>query len=59
MSAQSITFRSRAEREKEVLLVQNYREIGIAAIAAASQAVRSKPKADNDAAALPALAAAE
>jgi hypothetical protein len=59
MSAQSITFRSRAEREKEVLLVQNYREIGIAAIAAASQAVRAKPKADNDTATLPVLAAAE
>lgn len=40
MKPQSATFRSKSERENEVNLVRNYREIGIAAIAAASHACR-------------------
>ncbi|MEF2550662.1 hypothetical protein VQ042_04685 [Aurantimonas sp. A2-1-M11] len=37
-SSKTIEFRSRSEREREILLERNYREIGNRAIAAASQA---------------------
>lgn len=40
MKPQPAPFRSKSERENEVNLLSNYREIGIAAIAAASQAAR-------------------
>lgn len=47
MSQHHFTFRSKSDRDRESNLVRNYREIGIAAIAAASQACR-KDKAAND-----------
>lgn len=40
MNQPHVAFRSKSERERESNLLSNYREIGIAAIAAASQACR-------------------
>ena len=40
MTAQNIAFRSKTEREKEIKLLEQYKQIGIAAIAAAAAAVR-------------------
>lgn len=44
MHSETPAFRSKREREKEVMLVKNYRDIGISAIAAASNACRSARK---------------
>ncbi|MBP0614267.1 hypothetical protein [Jiella mangrovi] len=40
MTKDTLQFRSRRERENEIDLVRNYRDIGHPAIAAASQAAR-------------------
>lgn len=40
MAPQHVAFRSQSEREKEKKLLVHYRQIGIAAIAAAAAAVR-------------------
>jgi hypothetical protein len=46
MTQDNLQFRSRRERENEVDLVRNYRDIAVPAIAAASQAARAgKPNA--------------
>ncbi|MCB8836028.1 hypothetical protein [Aurantimonas sp. VKM B-3413] len=46
MKRDTIQFRSKREREQEVDLKRNYKEIGIPAIAAASRACRAaKPEA--------------
>ena len=42
MSENSAKFRSKSDRANEVDLLAKYREIGIAAIAAANQTFRSK-----------------
>ncbi|GGE18716.1 hypothetical protein GCM10011390_42370 [Aureimonas endophytica] len=42
MSKNVIQFRSKHQREKEVDLLAKYREIGIAAIAAANQSFRKE-----------------
>lgn len=42
MSKNVIQFRSKSQREKEVDLLAKYREIGIAAIAAANQTFSKK-----------------
>ncbi len=44
MSKNVVQFRSKREREKEVDLLAKYREIGIAAIAAANQSFRKTGK---------------
>ncbi|MEX6504878.1 hypothetical protein [Jiella sp. M17.18] len=46
MKRDTIHFRSKREREQEIDLKQNYKEIGISAIAAASSACR-QPKAET------------
>ena len=46
MTKNMIQFRSKSQREKEVDLLAKYREIGIAAIAAANQSFRG-PKQDE------------
>ncbi len=40
MAPQHIAFRSKSEREKETKLLEHYKQIGIASIAAAAAAVR-------------------
>lgn len=42
MTQKTVQFRSKIEREQEVDLLAKYREIGIAAIAAANQSFRGK-----------------
>jgi hypothetical protein len=42
MSDNSVKFRSKSDRANEVDLLAKYREIGIAAIAAANQTFRAK-----------------
>ena len=42
MSENSVKFRSKSDRANEVDLLAKYREIGIAAIAAANQTFRAK-----------------
>jgi hypothetical protein len=42
MSQNVIQFRSKSQREKDVDLLAKYRDIGIAAIAAANQSFRKK-----------------
>lgn len=44
MPEKIVTFRSKSDRDKDVDLLAKYREIGIAAIAAANQAFRGKPE---------------
>ena len=44
MSQNVIQFRSKSQREKDVDLLAKYREIGIAAIAAANQSFRKEKK---------------
>lgn len=42
MSPQNIAFRSKTEREREIRLLEHYKHIGIASIAAAGAAIRSR-----------------
>ena len=44
MTPHHFTFRSKSDRDRESNLVRNYREIGIAAIAAASRAGRTEQR---------------
>lgn len=46
MSENSAKFRSKSDRANEVDLLAKYREIGIAAIAAANQSFRGKKNAE-------------
>lgn len=60
MTSQTIAFRSQTEREKETRLLEHYKQIGIASIAAAASAIRSRqPKTPVFLATRPALRTAE
>lgn len=48
MSEKIVKFRSKSDRANEVDLLAKYREIGIAAIAAANQAFRGKQTSNSE-----------